>query len=365
MATQKRPGYWQAMQRDASGKKCWGFGRTAEDAEDDALRKAGKKTSREILGKPRSGSLTAFVERYVFDNWRELEPTTQARYMDEWEKRIKPEFGDLPIGSITSDMVRDWLRDMATGENPRSPYARRYSRAVLYGIMQEAFMMEKIDSNPVARVKPPKVVKNKVDRILRPVEAQRLLEQVRGSELSGPVYIAATLCLREAEVAGLKWEDFSPEGLLTVQRQRQTLYRRTVDGKLPRATNDKAPKRNKVRKFTVPPQVIDEIRARTGTSEGYVCLKDGKPWRAQTLSRWWSDAAERFGMPEWTFHDLRHLAIGSLRAAGADMKLIQAIAGHTDPRQTADYQAILDNEPSKAFGKVDRARRKAIQRTTR
>ncbi|HEY5660162.1 MAG TPA: tyrosine-type recombinase/integrase [Gaiellaceae bacterium] len=49
---------------------------------------------------------------------------------------------------------------------------------------------------------------------------------------------------------------------------------------------------------------------------------------AAGVRREFKPALERAKLPSFRFHDLRHYAVSSLIAQGADIKLLQAIAGH-------------------------------------
>jgi integrase len=74
-------------------------------------------------------------------------------------------------------------------------------------------------------------------------------------------------------------------------------------------------------------------------------------------------AQQRAGLGEWKteddgkrrwvgafrFHDLRHYAVSSLIAQGADIKLLQAIAGHASATVTLDtYGHLMTDQVSEA-----------------
>lgn len=59
----------------------------------------------------------------------------------------------------------------------------------------------------------------------------------------------------------------------------------------------------------------------------------------------------------YRFHDLRHTCVSRLVAAGADVKLVQAVAGHSDPLITLKrYSHLLDARVIEAAGRFDPAR---------
>jgi integrase len=62
------------------------------------------------------------------------------------------------------------------------------------------------------------------------------------------------------------------------------------------------------------------------------------------------------GKPLYRLHDLRHTCISRLVAAGADIKLVQAIAGHSNPLITLKrYSHLLDHRLTHAAGQYDPA----------
>jgi len=59
------------------------------------------------------------------------------------------------------------------------------------------------------------------------------------------------------------------------------------------------------------------------------------------VRREFKPALARAGLEPFRFHDLRHFAVSALIAAGADIKLLQAIAGHASATTTLDTYGHL------------------------
>jgi integrase len=75
--------------------------------------------------------------------------------------------------------------------------------------------------------------------------------------------------------------------------------------------------------------------------------------------RVWRPALERAGFAGvgYRFHDLRHTCVSRLVAAGADVKLVQAVAGHASPMITLSrYSHLLDARITEAADRFDPAR---------
>src|SRR5262249_20159487 len=68
---------------------------------------------------------------------------------------------------------------------------------------------------------------------------------------------------------------------------------------------------------------------------------DGGPLRPSATSSDWGDTAERLGIPEITFHALRHTHASQLIDAGVDIVTISKRLGHAKPSVTLAIYAHL------------------------
>jgi integrase len=74
--------------------------------------------------------------------------------------------------------------------------------------------------------------------------------------------------------------------------------------------------------------------------------------------RVWNPALRLAGLEDagYRFHDLRHTCVSRLVAAGADIKLVQAVAGHANPLITLKrYSHLLDTRVTEAATRFDPA----------
>jgi integrase len=75
--------------------------------------------------------------------------------------------------------------------------------------------------------------------------------------------------------------------------------------------------------------------------------------------RVWGPALRLAGLEGegYRFHDLRHTCVSRLVAAGADVKLVQAVAGHANPLITLKrYSHLLDGRVTEAADRFEPAR---------
>lgn len=312
------------------------------EAELDAARKAG------LLDTFKAGTLSAFVDSTWLPSIQALSPLSVRRYTDAYRKHIEPKLGPTPLTSINPTAVRQWY-DALNATNATKDHAK----SILGQILNMASDLELIASNPTKKVKTKTAKKDPRERILSNAETIELLQAVKGLSIEAPVTLAATLGLRRGEVCGFRWSNISPDGLIKVSEQYQVIY--TPEG-MTKCHN--APKRGKRRAFYVPPQLLELIKSVGNLDHSHVCTVDGHIWRPDTLTRRWSEFAKEYkpedGYPlkDWTFHDLRHLAVGLLRRAGVDYLTIRTICGHSTTEQTLEYMAMEAKETIGAFTEI-------------
>jgi len=81
---------------------------------------------------------------------------------------------------------------------------------------------------------------------------------------------------------------------------------------------------------------------------------EGGPLRPSAISSDWGDVAERLGMPEITFHGLRHTHASQLIASNVDIVTISKRLGHAKPSVTlAIYAHMFHTDDSKAAAAIN------------
>jgi len=170
--------------------------------------------------------------------------------------------------------------------------------------------------------------------------------------------IALGTGLRLGELRALRWGDVDRERLLIrVERA----YSREV---LKRPKTDAG-----VRAVPLFPSVdvgLRELAARAVERGRYAPAELifgsmlGTPLQPSNFrQRVWGPALDRAGLGEagYRFHDLRHTCVSRLVAAGADIKLVQAVAGHSNPLITLKrYSHLLGDRITEAATRFDPAR---------
>ena len=171
-------------------------------------------------------------------------------------------------------------------------------------------------------------------RIAKPAEREpRYLSWEEAEELSSwmPEYVrrvvpvAILTMLRRGEILGLRDADLDLEaGSVSVTSQHQDGARVATKTRASRRVVDVGPRAVRL--------LREQQLARGPSAEGYLFpSRAGRPFDADNfMSRVFKPAARAAGIPELTFHDLRHTGASLMIAAGCHVKVIAEQMGHSD-----------------------------------
>lgn len=224
-----------------------------------------------------------------------------------------------------------------------------------------AFLDDSIPSNPMLKVKRPtprtdEAPKEESEKAYTAKELNRILDCVAQEPLKWQVYVnlMADTGIRRGEACGLQWQDIDFEaGLISV---RHNLQYTPASGVF-----DKAPKNRKVRTVDVGPDVLVLLR-RLRTEQAKSCLskwvftQDGsvEPMHPQSPTRYFKKFGERYGIPDFHPHKLRHTSASISLTNGADVVSVSERLGHTDTAVTLRMYAHANEESIRHAGQAVR-----------
>jgi integrase len=282
---------------------------------------------------------------------------TYQRYREIVEKKLLPAFGRTQAGKLQPGQVQQsydaWMNSGLSAQTVK------HHHAVLRNAMRYGVRMGLVTRNVTDRVKPP-ALKSLEMLCLNEKQSLRLLGEVKGTDLECIVAIALFGGLRRSELLGLRWKDVDfSEGTVTVRQGLQETRGEKVRGKY-RATvlEFKEPKTPKSRRtVTLDARAIATLKRhkakqnaiRLLLKEGYAesldlvfCVKDGKPLKPDTVSKWFTAAVKRVEIPPIRFHGLRHSHATQLLRAGVHFKVVSERLGHASVGITLDrYSHVL------------------------
>lgn len=252
---------------------------------------------------PYSGSMAELVRAYLASpEFAKLKPATASeyrRYIDE----IEASFFDLPLAGIDERGSRAvflaWRDGMAS-----KPRAADLKFGVLRRLLSFAVDREMIARNPILGVKD-------IGRGSRK-DAIWSDEQIARFKASAPDYLARAMMLalwtgqRQADLLKLTW----------------TAY----DGTHIKLRQSKGGRSVRVRVHQELKAVLDSTQR---TAVTILTNGSGVPWATGFRSAW-RKACARAGVFGVTFHDLRGTFITAAHMAGASIREISEVSGHTE-----------------------------------
>jgi integrase len=288
------------------------------------------------------------------DTWiqhRDLKDRTREHYEKLLEDHIMPNFGHLPIASITADDVRAWHAKL----NKNAPTLRAHCYGLLRTIMGAAASDGKIATNPC---------------VIRGAGSARRVHKIRPASLDeiaviaaempeqyqAMVLLAAWCALRFGELTELRRKDviiFEPPqvdqidppaaddaresyGIVRVERA----VVRVDDGF--QVTTPKSDAG--IRDVEIPPHLLpvmkDHLARFVGPGRGELLFpaQHGGHLAPATLYRRFYTARAKAKRDDLRWHDLRHSGAVLAAATGATLAELMARLGHSTPAAAMRYQ---------------------------
>jgi integrase len=271
--------------------------------------------------------------------WLErIAPTVKPRVHDNYRReleRARAAFGNVPLAGVSRSHVRALVAKRSsegaaanTIRNALIPLKALFTHAIDDGL---------VSTNPASRAEIPPARKRKIVPPSRE-QVEALVAHAR-PDARDVLLVAASLGLRRGELLALRWADVDFE-------QRLVRVHATNDaGTVSETTKTEAGERS-VPLFESARRSLAARKLATRFNRDFdfvFTTAVGTPLNPRNFERReFKRALEQAGMPRaFRFHDLRHYAVSTLIAQRADIKLLQAIAGHASATMTLDTYGHL------------------------
>jgi integrase len=261
-------------------------------------------------------TVKAYLQRWMPEKARTLEPRSIRDYTYNIEKYILPRIGGTKLAKLTPLAVQNMVGDIDDKAGTRTA---NYCRAILSGALLQAL----------------KVIKREMT-IWSTEEAARFLDIIEDHRLYGLFYFVMATGLRHGEVLAVMWDDLKGNVLFV----------------------KKSKSKKGVRKVPLSPSVLtvlEQHRSRQEAEAAYL----GKAWPGKNLmfmsvvgtklgqrsvTRTWHNLQDKAQVPRARMHDLRHLHISLLVKEGVDPSTIADRVGHARASFTLDVYTHLFEE---------------------
>ena len=334
-----------------------GRGRVKLDA---TAPRAAEEEYRDLRGRADKGEKIApsnLTFRDVAEEWIEqkngrLAEWTRRGYREALDNHVLPTFGHRKLREIDHVMVARFISSLES-KGLKASTIESYLKP-LAGTFKYAVWKKLIATNPMDALRVedrPKGTKKKQREWTRQEIADLLWAAEAYAKEPGasadyvPLLRTAVYAgLRLGELLGLQWQDVDFEhGAIHVERQ---------FNKLGEFTGPKT--QAGVRRIPVRPELIrllkDErekafARGRARPEDLVFSARTGGPKLHRTVQRAFDSIADKAGVEDVTFHDLRHAYASIAIDAGADPVYLAKVLGHADPAITLNtYAHVYDKQ---------------------
>ena len=311
---------------------------------------------------PSKTTVADFVQVRV-DQWEaagNITARTAQRYRQLLNNQIVPHLGAKPLQKLARLDVEGWHTTLKN----EGLAARTIGHAhrVLGKALGDAERDGLVVKNICKMQKAPKVPDSEMVIVQ---EVSEFITKIEGEALYARAILALSTGMRLGEILAVRDRRLNLDS--KVIEVAEALEETKAKGIVFKTPKSKAGRR----KITLPDIAVEALRehrrqiletrmklglGKLAPDDLLFCNLHGKPLRPSAVSSDWGELAERIGMPEITFHALRHTHASQLIASGVDIVTISKRLGHAKPSVTlAIYAHMFTTDDRKAAAAINAA----------
>lgn len=343
--SERKDGRWEAKLTLPNGKRRTVYGKTAQEAKDKlkALMRDQEQGRDLTKGRVKTGD---FLARWLDEvAAKRLGAASLARYRTIVRLHLTPEIGNVYLDALTPAKLQSVLN--AKAASGLAPGTVKYCRDVLRSALSQAERWGMVSKNVAKLVEVPKAAPKRTV----PLSAEQARALIAGTadDRYGPLWAMALYTgMRQGELLGLRWADLDLDaGRLTVRQALKRVGSEYSYG---------APKSRTSRRTIPSPAAAVSVlrhhrkaqnveRLQSGgnwqDTELVFCRRDGSPLDGRRVTRRLQEALDRHGLPNTTFHALRHSCASLLIANGESLAKVSRLLGHSTVQLTLDTYGHL------------------------
>jgi integrase len=308
---------------------------------------------------PSNTTVAEFVRARI-DQWEnsgEISARTAQRYRQSLDNQITPHIGDRVLAKLQPLNIEAWHNALRPTASARTI---GHAHRVLGKALKDAAKNNIVSRNVCALEAAPKV--QETERVIVH-DIPALMAKLKDWRHGAAAMVALFAGLRLGEVLALKWSNVDLDGKVIKVRE-------ALEHTLQFGTRFKQPKSRAGRRDISMPDVLVtalrehrkaqlELRLQLGAGRLpddalLFGTLDGRPLNPNAISMRWNEFAESVGMPDVTFHALRHTHASQLIDQGVDIVTISKRLGHAKPDITLRcYAHLFRKDDSRAAAAIN------------
>lgn len=292
----------------------------------------------QITVKPKTITMEQILNSWILDRELFLKKSTILKYKNIIEMHIMPEFRDMDINDINSDIINQFLvRKQETGRiDGKGGLSNSYIKSI--AIILSSCLNYAV-ANGIRTPLPGKVAKpsvNKHEIVVLNKEVQREMERKllpSDSLTELGILLALNAGLRIGEVCALKWKDIDftnriihiRQSIVRVSAETNTSERKTV------LIVDTPKSPHSVRDIPINSKLYEILEDhKSSSSMNYIMSGTSKFVSPRTFEYRFHKVLRKHNMKDFNFHTLRHTFATRCIECGVDVKSLSEIMGHSN-----------------------------------
>ena len=261
---------------------------------------------------------------------------TEVRYEYLIEKHIIPELGDVPLSSVTSSLLTNFMnRKLEHGSlNSKGTLSPAYVRSIMsvvVSVLQYAVnegMCQPLNIN----LQKPCIDKRDLE-VLSAFDQNRLesalIHNIDETKLG--ILISLNTGLRIGEVCALSWDDIDFERQIFHIRSTVARVKSMDSGVNSKLIIDKPKTKSSLRDIPIPSKLLTILVSMKKQSKGkYVVSAENSFVSPLTYEYRYHKILDEYNIPSVNYHTLRHTFATRCIEVGVDVKTLSEILGHAN-----------------------------------
>ena len=317
---------------------------------------------------PNNMTVEDLMKEYLEYVKAQRSPATGRDYAEKTATYIIPEFGKMKLQKLEKGKIQQTYNRWRNAKSPASDKSLRaesirHINRIFKAALNYAIEMEYIKKNPTNGVRIGKDLTNNRVEVYTTDEIKELKSVVKGTDMELSVALLFDCVMRRGELLGLAFEDIDFEKNIVKIRHS---WVESEDSKKPVLKDCKTDgsyremvvseetmrllKRQKVYCKTI---CLREGKPFTG-KQRVICKEDGNPFLPKSYTSKWNKTLKKYGLRHIKLHGTRHSAISWFLSQGVPLHIVQARAGHQDPKITLSaYSHVAKDDASRVADLLD------------